>query len=677
MKLAEHIEELGGVGPKHAALFAKLSILTIEDLLHFYPRDYIDLSKPYEVATAPFEQYCAVKATVYAKAAPMRVKSGKKLFKVSAGDDTAGLTLTFFNSPYAANALLEGVSYLFYGKVGGTLLSREMAAPQVFPLSGETVFMPVYHETAGLNSKYLAKCVKSAFNALDEPVPDPIPIELRAAYRLPEKAVCLKMLHFPASMQEVRAARRRMCYEELLTLQLGLTLLRSQTRRETGALFAQADPKAFFVALPFSPTHAQKRAVGELCADFLSGLPMNRLLQGDVGSGKTLVAAAGMAMAAQNGYQSVLMAPTEILARQHAATLGSMLAPLHITVALLTGSVKGKARTQLLQSVKNGEAQVLVGTHAVIGEQVHFKRLGFAVTDEQHRFGVRQRGLLFEKGQAPHLLVMSATPIPRTLALLMYGDLDISVLDELPPGRTPVKTYAVGTGMRARMYHFLSERLQEGRQAYIVCPLIEESENTPEGLQPVTEYLEQVAKPLLPGVNIALLHGKMKPAEKNDVMSRFVHGEVQVLCSTTVIEVGVDVPNATIMIIENAERYGLSALHQLRGRVGRGRYQSYCILVSDHNTPEAKDRLHFLCHTPDGFEVAKYDLETRGPGDFFGSRQHGLPALKIASLEQDGRILYTAQQDAHKLLAADARLARHPVLKAAVERLFAGSFSLN
>lgn len=677
MKLTDSIEMLGGVGPKRAALFARLSVLTIEDLLHFYPRDYIDLSRPYEIASAPFGEYCAVKATVYAKTGPVRAKSGKKLFKVSAGDDTAALTLTFFNSPYAAGKLIENSQYLFYGKVGGSLLSREMASPQIFSLGISTSFMPVYHETAGLNSKYIAKCVQRAFEALDGAIPDPIPEKLRAAYRLPEKALCLRMLHFPASMREVQAARRRMCYEELLTLQLGLSLLRSQTRRESGAIFAKAEPQHFFASLPFVPTRAQKRAVGELCADFQSGLPMNRLLQGDVGSGKTLVAAAGMVMAAQNGYQSVLMAPTEILARQHASTLGVMLAPLHISVALLTGSVKGKARAELLQSVKSGEAQVLVGTHAVIGEQVQFQKLGFAVTDEQHRFGVRQRSLLFEKGQSPHLLVMSATPIPRTLALLMYGDLDISILDELPPGRTPVKTYAVDTEKRARMYRFLADRLHEGRQAYIVCPLIEENENTPEGLQPVTEYLEQVAKPLLPDISIALLHGRMKPAEKNEVMSRFVRGEVQVLCSTTVIEVGVDVPNATVMIIENAERYGLSALHQLRGRVGRGQHQSYCILVSDHTAPETKDRLRFLCHTADGFEVAKYDLENRGPGDFFGSRQHGLPALKIASLEQDGRILYTAQQDAHNLLTADPRLDTQPTLKAAVEKLFAGSFSLN
>lgn len=677
MRLSDPVSVLKGVGPKSAALFGKLSIRTLRDLLQYYPRTYLDLSQPFSIAAAPLDQPCAVSATIDSKAAPARIRGGRTLFKVSAYDDSGSFTLTFFNSQYAVRQLHEGETYLFYGKLSGGFLSKEMINPQIYSGSQKAPFIPIYHETAGLNSKYIAKCVKYAFQHLDAPVADPLPEEFLTAYRLPPKHSCLQQLHFPRSMQEVKAARRRMCYEELLTLQLGLSLLRSQTRRQAGTVFQNISPDSFYQVLSFSPTGAQKRAIEEICHDFSSGLPMNRLLQGDVGSGKTLVAAAGMAVAAQNGFQSVLMAPTEILARQHAANLGVMLAPLHISVALLTGSVKGKARTALLESVANGEAQILIGTHAVIGEDVHFKNLGFAVTDEQHRFGVRQRNLLFQKGNAPHLLVMSATPIPRTLALLMYGDLDISILDELPPGRTPVKTYAISSALRPRMFHFLSERLQEGRQAYIVCPLIEETENTPEGLQPVTEYLEQVAQPMLPHASIALLHGKMKPAEKNEIMSRFVRGEIQVLCSTTVIEVGVDVPNATMMIIENAERYGLSALHQLRGRVGRGKHQSICVLVSDHDTQQAKERLQFLCHTTDGFEVAGYDLETRGPGDFFGSRQHGLPALKVASLEQDTRTLKQAQLDAHALLQKDPTLQQHPGLQAVVNHLFAENITLN
>ena len=486
----------------------------------------------------------------------------------------------------------------------------------------------------------------------------------------------MQKIHFPQSRQDVQAARRRLIFEELLALQLGLLLLRGREAAHTGAPMRPADLSPFWNALPFAPTGAQRRAAQEILADLGKKTPMNRLLQGDVGSGKTLVAAAGVYAAAQSGYQSVLMAPTEILAAQHADTLDRLLAPLGIRVALLTGSVKGAAKKAALRAIAAGEVELVVGTHAVLSAGVEFARLGFAVTDEQHRFGVRQRSLLAAKADHPHLLVMSATPIPRTLGLLMFGDLDISVLDELPPGRTPVKTYAITGKKRADMYGFVRRQLAAGRQAYIVCPVIDEGEND---MQAVTTYYTDVAQPLLEHYRVGLMHGRLKAAEKAAVMDAFKAGALDVLVSTTVIEVGVDVPNANIIVIENAERYGLSALHQLRGRVGRGKGEAYCVLISDHATDAVKKRLSFLSHTNDGFEIAKFDLETRGPGDFFGSRQHGLPTLRIADLMADSRALYAAQKEALALVGADPAL-RSPGnagLRRLAEELFSDDTALN
>ena len=517
--------------------------------------------------------------------------------------------------------------------------------------------------------------MRAAFASAPD-IEEPLPAALIEKYRLCGKAEALQKIHFPQSRQDVQAARRRLIFEELLALQLGLLLLRGREAAHTGAPMRPADLSPFWNALPFAPTGAQRRAAQEILADLGKKTPMNRLLQGDVGSGKTLVAAAGVYAAAQSGYQSVLMAPTEILAAQHADTLDRLLAPLGIRVALLTGSVKGAAKKAALRAIAAGEVELVVGTHAVLSAGVEFARLGFAVTDEQHRFGVRQRSLLAAKADHPHLLVMSATPIPRTLGLLMFGDLDISVLDELPPGRTPVKTYAITGKKRADMYGFVRRQLAAGRQAYIVCPVIDEGEND---MQAVTTYYTDVAQPLLEHYRVGLMHGRLKAAEKAAVMDAFKAGALDVLVSTTVIEVGVDVPNANIIVIENAERYGLSALHQLRGRVGRGKGEAYCVLISDHATDAVKKRLSFLCHTNDGFEIAKFDLETRGPGDFFGSRQHGLPTLRIADLMADSRALYAAQKEALALVGADPAL-RSPGnagLRRLAEELFSDDTALN
>lgn len=677
----KEVQYLKGVGEKRAKQLAKLGILTVGDLLRCYPRGYVDYSAPYTVAEAPYEAPCAVRATVFEKYPPLRISGGRTLYRVDAGDDTGLLQITFFNSLYAAERLQAGSEYLFYGKVRG-LGRREMASPQFIAAGSDHPFTAIYHLTAGITSAYLSKLMRTALAGCGT-VQDPLPEALRAKYKLPNLCDALGAIHFPPSLAEATAARRRFAFEELFYLELGMKLLRSRNRVASGAPMPRCDPEPFFAALPFAPTGAQRRAVAELCNDFTAPAPMNRLLQGDVGSGKTLVAAAGMAVAAANGYQSVLMAPTEILAVQHAKTLQALLAPLGITVGLLTGSVKGKARKTLLAAIAEGTAQVVVGTHAVLSEQVQFARLGFAVTDEQHRFGVRQRGLLAEKAENPHLLVMSATPIPRTLSLLVFGELDVSVLDELPPGRTPVRTMAVGTALRGRMYHFLEEQITAGRQVFIVCPLIEPAEEeSPQtaDMQSVVEYREQVAARYLPHRRIGLLHGRLKAADKAEVMAQFAAGELDVLCSTTVVEVGVDVPNASVMVIENAERYGLSALHQLRGRVGRGAAESFCILVSDHGSDAVKERLGFLCRTSDGFEVARYDLEHRGPGDFFGERQHGLPTLQVADATDAGMVEAAAEQ-AGALLQQDPALAapQHAALRHEVSRLFAqaGGFAIN
>ena len=673
------IQYLKGVGPAYAKRFEKLGIHTFGDLLCHYPRRYIDYTHPYEIAQAPFDTACCVQAEIVDKQGLRRLPGGRSLCRVLAGDDTATLTLSWFNTPYAAEKLVVGEKYYFEGLIGGnSLMRRSMVNPTVRTAAqiAETPLAAVYGATEGLGSSYIARCVRTALECVDT-LPDPLPPEMRQKYRLPDKMQAVREIHCPASLQAAAAARRRLIFEELLTLQLGILLLRGRKGLLTSAPMAPVDLGPFLKSLPFSPTGAQRRAAEEICADLAKPTPMNRLLQGDVGSGKTLVAAMAIWFAAQNGYQSALMAPTEILARQHAKGLADLLEPFGIEVALLTGGMKAAEKRRALAAIADGRAGLVVGTHAVITDKVQFANLGLAVVDEQHRFGVRQRTLLAGKAKQPHLLVMSATPIPRTLGLLMYGDLDISILDELPPGRTPVKTWFINGKKRADMYAWIEKQLAKGHQAYIVCPAIEGSGD--ESIRSVKEYYEKTAVPLLPGRRVGLMHGKLRPAEKNSVMDAFKQGELDVLVSTTVIEVGMDVPNATVMVIENAERFGLSALHQLRGRVGRGSAESCCILISDHQSESVQQRLRFLCHTNDGFAVAKYDLETRGPGDFFGQAQHGLPKLQIADLMADTRPLAAAQTEAKEILQKDPALAlpEHKLLGDAVAQLFANAGAMN
>ena len=670
------IQYLKGVGPAYAKKFARLGIYTIRDLLLHYPRRYIDYSQPYTVVSAPFDVDCCVKATVLQRDPDRRIKGGRMLSHVLAGDDTGMLALSWFNAPYAAEKLEPGTEYYFEGRVGGMMTRREILHPLVRTEAqvAAAPLLPVYGSTEGLPAARLTRCAQLALEYVAQ-LDDPLPPELLTRYRMPPKADAVRAIHAP---RDAADARRRLIFEELYLLQLGIFLMRGHGRKITGAPMRELDLAPFWRSLPYAPTGAQRRSAEEICHDLCGPTPMNRLLQGDVGSGKTLVAAAAIWFAAQNGWQSAMLAPTEILARQHAANLADRLEPFGVNVTLLVGGMKAAEKRVALAAIADGRAGLVVGTHAVLTDSVVFKNLGLAIVDEQHRFGVRQRGILAGKANNPHLLVMSATPIPRTLGLLMYGDLDISILDELPPGRKPIKTWFITGKKRRDMYGFLEKQIAAGHQVYIVCPAIEENEMDSD-MKAVKQYYEQVACPLLPGRRIGLLHGKMKPKDKDEVMQQFKVGELDVLVSTTVIEVGVDVPNATVMVIENAERFGLSALHQLRGRVGRGAANSCCILISDNEGEAVRQRLHFLCRTSDGFAVAKYDLETRGPGDFFGEAQHGLPTLHVADLVQDTRTLTVAQQEAKALLALDPNLAKpeHKALSDEVERLFATAGAMN
>ena len=672
------VRYLKGVGPKTAEQFEKLGILTLSDLLCHYPRRYLDFSKPYSIAEAPADTECVVKAEVFAKPGGRILPGGRRMERITAGDDVSSLEITWFNNLYAAQKLELGQEYYFQGIVTGGMLRRQMVNPQVRTDAQvkSSPFEAVYPQTEGLTSSAIAKCVRQLLPHA-ELLPDPLPPEMLKKYRLLSKADAVRAIHCPATEEEAFAARRRLIYEELLVLQLGIGRMKNHGAASTGAPMKKADASPFWESLPFSPTGAQRRAVEEILTDMSGETSMNRLLQGDVGSGKTLVAAAAIWACIRAGYQAALLAPTEILASQHAENLNRLLSPFGMRAALLTGGMKAAARRTTLAAIRDDEADLIVGTHAILSEGVEFARLGLAVVDEQHRFGVRQRGLLAEKAANPHLLVMSATPIPRTLGLLMYGDLDISILDELPPGRKPVKTRCITGKKRADLYGFLDREIDSGRQAYIVCPAIEDAGGS--GLNAVKSYYEDIAKAYLPDRRVGLMHGKLKPKEKAEVMDDFKSGRLDALVSTTVIEVGVDVPNATVMVIENAERYGLSALHQLRGRVGRGAAESWCFLVSDNASESVQKRLKFLCSTSDGFAVAQYDLETRGPGDFFGSRQHGLPTLQIADLMNDTRTLHAAQSEAVALLAEDPLLERpeHALLARQVEQMFDKAGAMN
>ncbi len=672
------LSALPGVGPVKEKALHKLGLTCLGDFLTFYPRRYEDRTVLYPISSAPIGVNVCVKAYLTKPATLSRISGGRQVVRCTVADDTAAIDLTFFNRPYVRGSLDFGQSYIFFGKLDLLGGRRTMVNPQIERADAPKLFgslVPWYPLSAGLTNPQVAAWAQAAVDALACPEMEFLPAGVLARHKLMPADWCCRQIHRPTGWDELRLARDRLAFEELFQLTLGLSLLRRDRERFTGLPLPDGEAAAFASLLPFSLTGAQKKVIGQCAADLSKAVPMNRLVQGDVGSGKTAIAAFCLWRCAQSGAQGAMMAPTELLAQQHYRTLSALLAPAGVTVVLLTGSQTAAEKRAIRAQLASGEAQVAVGTHALLTEGVEFQNLALAVVDEQHRFGVNQRSALAAKGGHPHILVLSATPIPRTLALIVYGDLDVSVLDELPPGRKPVDTFLVGESKRQRLYSFIDKQIAEGRQVYIVCPAVEESE-AQEGdptLKSVKTYADHLANKVFPHRSVALVHGKLRPKEKEAAMASFAEGKTNILVSTTVIEVGVDVPNAALMVIENADRFGLSQLHQLRGRVGRGQWQSYCVLVSNNKSPDTRARLKTLCATTDGFRIAQADLEQRGPGDFFGERQHGLPQLHIADLGVDVRLLEQAQAAAQTLLAQDPGLQSpaHTPLKNRLRRLFA------
>lgn len=667
------VRYIKGIGEAKAKALGKLGIFTLGDLIGWFPRRYEDRRETRPISSLiPGETAC-VAAMIASEPKVSHIRKGMDLVKVRAVDDTGALDVTFFNQSWLKNQLRVGETYIFYGRAEGSLLRKTMAGPVVEP-EGRREFtgriVPVYPLTAGVSQLLLSRAIRQGLDSCADILPDCLPDSVRQTHGLCRVNYAYENIHFPESPEALGIARRRLAFEELFFFAIGLKLLRS--RRETVSVepFRPVDMAPFYDALPFILTGAQRRCVDEAIADMTAGKPMNRLCQGDVGSGKTMVAAACVYFCVKNGRQAALMAPTELLAEQHYRGLAPLLEQLGLRCALLTGSTPAKTKRSVTAQLASGELDFAIGTHALISGGVAYANLGLVVTDEQHRFGVAQRTALAEKGEHPHTLVMSATPIPRTLALILYGDLDVSVIDQLPPGRKPIETYAVTSAYYPRLYAFIRKQVEAGRQVYIVCPMVSENDDLPDERKAVTEYAQKLQSEIFPDLRVAYVHGKMKSREKDTVMSAFAAGETNILVSTTVIEVGVDVPNASLMVVENAERFGLSQLHQLRGRVGRGQHQSYCVLVSDNKNDETRQRLRAMTKTADGFKIAEEDLRLRGPGDFFGLRQHGLPGLRVADIGCDTRLLTEAQTAAEELLAHDPSLARHPDTAERVQKLF-------
>lgn len=644
-KLSDPVTMLKGVGEVRAKQLAQLNIFTLRDLICHFPRGYEDRTKLVPIEKLEPDVPACFRAMVMNTPRTSHIRKGLDLTKVQVADTTGRLNVTFFNSRFAAQQLEYGREYIFYGAVSGDFIGYSMTnpvfeTPESQPVTTRRI-LPIYPLTAGLTNAALLRLVQQAL-AVCAPPEEILPAEVREKYGILPAERAYFAIHEPNSMAEAELAKKRMIFEEFFVFSAGLALMRAARKEKKTEPYTDFGMSPFYDSLPFTLTGAQSRAVGEILEDFRRGIPMNRLVQGDVGSGKTMVAAAAAYCAARNGAQTALMAPTEILAEQHFASLSALFVPLGVSVALLTGSMTGKQKKDVRGRIAAGEVQVVIGTHALLSESTRFEHLGLVITDEQHRFGVGQRSRLSAKGEDPHLLVMSATPIPRTLALILYGDLDVSILDELPPGREPVDTFLVGESYRPRINAFIRKQVAEGHQCFVVCPAVEENEEL--GIKAASVWAETLQQTVFPDLRIALLHGQMKGAEKEAAMASFARGEADVMVATTVIEVGVDVPNATLMVIEDADRFGLSQLHQLRGRVGRGKAKSYCILTTHNRNPETLQRLKALCKTTDGFKIAEEDLRLRGPGDFFGSRQSGLPAFRVADLGCDLAAMKGAQQ---------------------------------
>ena len=662
MELMDSIYDLKGVGEKVGDKLAKLGIHTLKDMIEHYPREYEDRRKITPISECQLNESNNILAKVCSK--PQLTKKGSKVlvsFRVK--DETEALMITFFGQAYMKNNFKLGETYLFYGKVKHKYGYHEMESPEYqkvddsHQLNTVAKITPIYPTTQKLSQKVIRGLIETCLKEVLSGVEDHLPKRIRQQYDLVEKKEALQGIHFPKDSDHFFQARKRLVFEELFMLQLSLYQLKADFAKKLLGVAHQITPelKAFMQTLPFELTGAQKRVMREIVHDMKSTYAMNRLVQGDVGSGKTVIAAISLFLAVKDGYQGALMAPTEVLVIQHYDFIKEIMAPFGIEVGLLTGSTTAKQKRLLLEGLKEKRIHIVVGTHALIEDNVEIPNLGLVITDEQHRFGVRQRLKLTEKGTIPDVMVMTATPIPRTLALILYGDMDISIIDELPPGRQPIKTNAVSSDYHPRIYRFIEKQIAEGRQCYIICPMVEENEKNTE-LRNVIDYTEYLKTEVFTQIPIAFLHGKMKPKEKNEIMAAFARNETKILVSTTVIEVGVNVPNSTIILIENAERFGLAQLHQLRGRVGRGKHQSYCILVSDSKNKVTKKRLQIMEESTDGFVIAETDLKLRGPGEFFGTKQHGLPEMKIANLYTDAKVLKEVQACVGKLLKMDPSL---------------------
>ena len=659
MNLQSSITELKGIGEKTSLPFAKVGIHTVLDLLEYYPRDYEDRSKPKNLYECTDGEEVLIEAMAAGRITEMH-KGRMTISRLIVKDQTGTCYITWFNQGYLRDKFQPGRMYRFFGKISNRNGRLEMNSPvydEIDQSKNTGKIIPIYPLTYELKQNTLRKIIENGLAEVKGKLTETLPEYILKENNLWDINNTIERIHFPIEFSDFNKARERLVFEELLTTQLALLKLKNNYEHETDGIQFSKDVYMSDVIniLPFKLTKAQLRVLEEIDRDMESNKPMNRLLQGDVGSGKTVVAMIAAYKAVKSGYQATIMAPTAILASQHLESFQGILEELGIKTELLISSVTKKKKAEILEKLQNGEIDILIGTHAILEENVVFKNLGLVVTDEQHRFGVKQRGTIASKGKNPDVIAMSATPIPRTLALILYGDLDISIIDELPPNRKKIETYAVRKNMEERVNNFIRKQITEGRQAYIVCPLVEENEDM-EGLQSVIELAERYQKETFSEYKVAYLHGKMKPKEKDEIMERFKNGEIQILIATTVIEVGVNVPNSSIMVVENAERFGLAQLHQLRGRVGRGEYQSYCILKYEGNSETVRQRMKVMCDTNDGFIISEKDLELRGSGDFFGTEQHGLPEFKIANLFEDIAVLKKVQRLALKIMEDDPLL---------------------
>ena len=658
LDLNKDVKYVKGVGPSRVQLLNRVGIFTLKDLITYFPRDYEDRSKPKEIYQCIDGEEALIEAFVVSRMTQIRLKRNT-MYKLVVRDETATCTITWFNQSYLKNMFKVGEKYKFYGKVTRKGNKFEMNSPVFEEEKKENNtgrIIPIYPLTYNLSQNVIRRIIENGLKEADGNIEETMPEYLLKDYNLFGIDEAIKKIHFPEKFEDFNLARKRLVFEELLTMQLALLELKNSYSSDTKGIKFSKEAKMSDVInkLPFSLTKAQIRVLEEIDNDMESDKPMNRLLQGDVGSGKTVVALIAAYKAVKSGYQAAIMAPTAILAEQHLESFQELLADTGIRCELLISSITKKKKEELKERLANGEIDILIGTHAMLEENVVFKNLGLVVTDEQHRFGVKQRTTIVEKGNHPDVIVMTATPIPRTLALILYGDLDISIIDELPPNRKQIETYAVRKSFSDRVNNFIKQQIKEGRQAYVVCPLVEENEEM--DLKSVEALYKEYKEEVFSEFNVAYLHGKMKAKEKDEIMNEFKEGKIDILISTTVIEVGVNVPNSSIMVVENAERFGLAQLHQLRGRVGRGEYQSYCILKYEGNSETIRERMKVMVDTNDGFVISEKDLELRGSGDFFGTEQHGLPAFKVANLFTDMPILKAVQSLAIKILSEDPRL---------------------